>query len=87
MRSMVLLSFQCFTEPHCACGARNWRAHGQGSRARAAPPRWLRPLARSAQRCESGGKTRSGSATVFKVKRFFMQCLPVDNVAPTQCSI
>ena len=50
MRSMVLLSFQCFTESHCARGARNWRAQGQGSRARAAPPRWLRPLARSAQR-------------------------------------
>ena len=37
------------------------------------------------------GKGRGGAegdtATVFKVKRFFMQCLPVDNVAPTQCSI
>ena len=33
----------------------------QGSRARAAPQRGLRPPARSAQRCESGGKARSAS--------------------------
>ena len=63
------------------------RGPDQGSRARAAPPRRERPPSRIAQRFERGGKPRSGTATVFKVKRFFMQCLPVDNVAPTQCSI
>ena len=62
-------------------------AQTSGHRARAAPPHRWRPPARSAQRCESGGKERSDTATVFKVKRFFMQYLPVDNVAPTQCSI
>ena len=43
----------------------------QGSRARAAPPRWERPPARSAQRCESGGKARraSGGCPSFIPKR------------------
>jgi len=36
---------------------------------------------------ERGEGAAGATATVFKVKRFFMQCLPVDNVAPTQCSI
>ena len=76
-----------FTALHVLRGARNGRGPGQGSRARAAPPRRERPPARIAQQCESGGKARRATATVFKVKRFFMQCLPVDNVAPTQCSI
>ncbi len=55
----------------CPNGLRNWRGPCQCSRARAAPPRWERPTARNAQRCESGGKapkaTQGGySATVWR---------------------
>ena len=46
-------------------GSRNWRCPRQGRRARAAPPRWRRPPARSAWRCDSGGKARRASGGRF----------------------
>ena len=58
------------------------------------PPCKGRPAALGASPCpqraalrERGEGAKGDSATVFKVKRFFMQRPPVDNVAPTQCSI
>ena len=39
----------------------------EGSRARAAPQRGLRPPARCAQSCESGGKARSASGGRYPI--------------------
>ena len=49
-------------------------AQASGHRARAAPPHRWRSPARSAQRCESGGKVRStsGGCCVTSVLRFLL---------------
>ena len=71
-----------------------YRLRKKPARRSPVPPRKGRPAALAASPCsrraalrERGEGAEGDSATVFKVKRFFMQCLPVDNVAPTQCSI
>jgi hypothetical protein len=64
-------------------GATQTRAPAQGPPRRAGSV----PLPALRSHARAGGRREATSATVFKVKRFFMQCLPVDNVAPMQCSI